>query len=173
MKEEKVTSKVITLASGEELEVCSPPLNAWDLAKRRYPIPKPPEVEEKVASGSTVIIQIVDDPDYLAEKEKITQLQKDLYDEVCALGSLRRVIVPDDFDAETEFGDIFRYADPDWKPREGRGGRKLDYIDHVFLTNTKDIMVVQEAMSELMGIDPEEVNSIQESFRDNLEGQTT
>lgn len=167
-----MNKKVITLANGDELEVFSPPLNAWDLVKKRYPEPEPPEVEEKVASGSTVTIQIVDDPNYLIEKERIAQLQNDLYQEVCALGALRRVVVPDGFDAGAEFGEVLQYADPDWQPREGPGGRKLDYIDYVLLTNTKDVMAVQIAMSELMGIDSKEVDSIQESFRDSLEGAT-
>lgn len=168
-----MTSKIITLANGDELEICSPPLNAWDLTKKRYPEPEPPIVEEKTASGGTISIQIVDDPEYLAEKERVAQLQNDLYQEVCSLGALRKVTVPDGFDAEAEFGEVMRYADPDWQPREGSGGRKLDYIDYVLLTNTKDIIAVQTAMSELMGIDPEEVDAIQKSFRDSMEGEAT
>lgn len=168
-----MNKKVITLANGDELEIFSPPLNAWDLTKKRYPEPEPPIMETETASGGTLQMAMVDDPGYLAEKERVAQLQNDLYQEVCTLGALRRIDIPDDFDAEEEFGETMRYADPDWQPREGSSGRKLDYIDYVLLTNTKDIMAVQTAMSELMGIDPGEVDAIQASFRDSVEGEAT
>jgi hypothetical protein len=162
--------KVVTLTTGEEIQVFAPPLNAWDLVKKRYPDPEPPIVEEKTASGSTIAIKIVDDPGYLAEKERVARLQSDLYQDVCALGALRKIVVPEGFDAEAEFGEIMRYADPDWQPREGKGGRKLDYIDYALLTNTKDVMAIQEAMTELMGVEPEEVEAVVASFPDQVEG---
>lgn len=162
--------KVITLTTGEEIQVFAPPLNAWDLVKKRYPDPEPPILEETTASGGTIQMAMVDSPDYLAEKERVAQLQSDLYQDICALGALRKVVVPEEFDVEVELGETMRYADPDWQPREGKGGRKLDYIDYVFLTNVKDVMAVQEAMTELMGVEPEEVEAVVASFPDQVEG---
>jgi hypothetical protein len=62
-------------------------------------------------------------------------------------------------------------ADPDWKPRTGKSGRKLDYIEWDLLGNPADAILVQEIRAQMMGIDMGAVDSIEASFRGKVEGE--
>lgn len=165
-------SKQVTLKDGIELTVYRPPTRLYSIAKRMYPEPEAPIVETKTASGSVMQMQIVDDPSYLKAKVDNDRLISDKLVELESLSALRDVEVPDDFDMMAEVGEVMQYADPDWKPREGEAGRKLDYIEWMLLADIDDANIVTIAIAELSGIDLEEITRVEESFRDNMEGQT-
>jgi len=114
---------------------------------------------------------MVDNPEYLRAKAENERLVTQKFAELENLSALRDVVVPDDFDVMVEIGEVMQYADPDWKPREGAAGRKLDYIEWVLLADIDDENTVAAALAELMGIDLEEVARIEESFRNQLEGE--
>ena len=162
-------SKTVKLTTGDEIIVFPPMSDIHDTCLKRYPDPDPPIVEEKTVSGSVIGVAIEDDPDYLKEKARMQAKRDKLFNELYTLSALRKVKVPDGWDAEEEFGEVKRYGDPDWQPREGAGGRKLDYIDFVFLTHMQDITAVQKAIADLTGIDTEAIDRIGDSFRGDVE----
>lgn len=86
------------------------------------------------------------------------------------LFSLKDVVVPDGFDADEQFGDEARYIDPEWKPRTGKLGVKLDYIEWVVLANSHDQNAVSTAMNQLLGLDQEVVEDVIDTFPGDVEG---
>jgi len=77
----------------------------------------------------------------------------------CALGASWRNCFP---------GRSPRY----WKPREGKVGRKLDYIQWTIMADVVNSMRVTDALRELAGIDMEEVARNLDSFPGEVEGET-
>lgn len=162
----------VELTTGQTVKVYSPPVTKLsDTLRVQYPDPDPPIVEEETATGSKVRMQIVTDPEYLREKERVENLRNEKLNELTLLSALRDEQPPDGF--YDEFRYLAELADPDWKPREGNYGAHLDYIEWVLLANVLDQTKVQRALAELSGIDLDAVSAIEESFRGNVEGETT
>jgi hypothetical protein len=105
-----------------------------------------------------------DDVDYLAEKARVEKQRDEAWQEAYTLAAMKKIRVPDDFDIEVEWGDELSYLDPNWKPRKGRGGRKLDYIEFVLLSDINNQILVAQKINEMMGIDEEVTDSIEDSF---------
>lgn len=165
--------KDITLSSGEQVRVYVPPsIKVSELLLKKYPDPEPPVVEEKTATGETIKMIIEDDPEYLAEKAAARKKRDDKLNELSALYAMRDVKVPEGWDIEAEQGELIRLADPDWKPREGSHGIKLDYIEWDLLGNSVDVLLMQETLAELSGINLEVIARIEAQFRGDVEGQT-
>lgn len=112
-------------------------------------------------------------PEYEAWRRACDAIDDERFTEANGLNflfALRDVDVPGDFDADTQFGDEARFIDPDWKPRTGKLGRKLDYIEWVVLANSHDQALVSSAMNQLIGIEPEVVADVKDTFPDNVAG---
>ena len=118
-------------------------------------------------------MRIDDDPAYLAELAAWNQLVNEKTDEYGSLFMFKDLEVPDGWDVEEAVGAEVRYLDPDWAPREGAMGRKLDYIQWDVLGDVMNAARVTTALRELSGIDLEEVEGNEASFRDNVEGPTS
>jgi hypothetical protein len=162
--------KEIELSDGRKVRVYPPRSIAMDqLLMRRYPDPQPPIVESETVGGGTIRMMIEDDPEYLRKKAEITELRSEKLEELSALDSLRDIKVPDDWSTES-FAYLALLADPDWQPREGKSGRKLDYIEWDLLGNPADTILVQEVRAQMMGIDMEVIDAIEASFRGDVEG---
>ena len=165
--------KDVTLVNGEVVRVYRPPTSRLMAeAEKLNPRPEPPMVREKTASGRDVVMRIDDDPDYL---QALAKWQDEIGQRVDEMGSLwifRDEVVPEDWSVEDEVGEEMRYFNPDWKPREGKIGRKLDWIEWHISGDGVDALHIQQALNEMTAIDMEEVEQIQGSFRDSLEGAT-
>ena len=156
----------ITLSSGFEIELYPPPVwKTWDLAAKKHPIPEPPVVSSETVTGETVSMTIDDDPAYLKSLADREDAMTDTLAELNMLFAMRDLEVPEDFSTEA-FADEMKYVDSDWAPREGKMGRKLDYIEYVLLAKTQDRMLVQGALNNFAAVDEEEVSRVRESFQD-------
>ena len=136
---------------------------------KKYPLPEIPIRELKTVAGETERIQIVDDPDYLAEKARIEVERDKERDEWYYLYALRDVKVPDNFDVEV-YRDLAVLENPDWQPRTDARGRKLDYLEWELLGDPSNYNRVQNALVQMMTVDEEVVELIEESFRSNVAG---
>lgn len=161
---------VVLLSDGQKVEICHVPPGMRDAIRAKYPMPSVPIIEEKTAAGTIIRMAMEDDPDYLAECASVQGKRDAAWNEAYTLAALKKLRVPDGFDVETEWGEELRYLNPEWRPREGRIGRKLDYIE--FGLSSKDMDLVSTKMNEMMGIDLGVVDSIEESFRRNIPEET-
>jgi RecA/RadA recombinase len=162
-------NNVVTLSTGQEIELCYIPSGLRDVINRRYPMPDAPIVETVTATGQTLKMAIEDDPGYLAERAKVEAQRNQAWNEAYTLAALKNVAVPDDFDMEAEWGEELRYLDPDWEPRTGKMGQKLDYIEFVLCANVNDMSVISDKINKMMGIDTEVIESIEDSFRSDIQ----
>lgn len=159
-------STEVELCNGDTITVYSPPAGKIrSLVEGKYPKPQKKVVTETTVSGGTTSMVIEDDPEYLCAMEEWGDLVTKETSELNSLFSLKDENPPEDFDIEAESGMLIRYTDPDWQPRTGDIGRKLDWIEWVLLGNPGDVLRVEKAMLEMMGIDIGEISSIEDSFR--------
>jgi len=165
--------KEVQLTDGRVVKVYRPP--SWQIMRiieKRYPEPEVPVVKETTKAGAEIVMRIVDDPDYLrahAEWERVTGEEAD---KLGSLFMLKAEQVPEDWDVEVEVGERVRLFDPDWQPREGAVGRKLDYIEWDIMGDPVNATRIRQTLLEMSSIDLEEVRAVQDSFRDQVEGET-
>lgn len=159
----------VTLSTGETIELCHIPPGLRDVINKRYPMPDVPIIEVKTATGETQKVAIEDDPEYLAKCTRVEGQRNQAWNEGYTIASLKNVIVPNDFDMEAEWGEELRYLDPDWQPREGKIGQKLDYIEFALCANINDMNAISDKINKMMGIDTEVIESIEDSFRSDIQ----
>lgn len=160
----------VELSTGVTVKVYAPPsIKLNQIVTKKYPDPDAPIRESKSISGDIIKMSFENDPEYLREKARIEALRMSEVGDLTMLFALKDVNVPEDFTLD-EIKDIVWLSDPEWKPREGTLGYKLDYIEWVVLANTGDMIKIQKALAELSGIDFDAVMAIEESFRHNVEG---
>lgn len=159
----------VTLSNEKTIELCHIPAGLKDVINKRYPMPNMPIIEVKTATGETQKVAIEDDPEYLAECIRVEAQRDQAWNDGYTLAALKKVIVPDDFDMEAEWGDECRYLDPDWQPRIGKMGQKLDYIEFDLCANINDLNLVSDGINKMMGIDTEVAESIEDSFPGDIQ----
>jgi hypothetical protein len=163
---------LVVFSDGTKVELSHIPPKLRDIVNTKYPLPEMPIVESKAVTGEmirmsmddVIRMSMDDDVDYLAEKARVEKQRDEAWQEAYTLAAMKKVKVPDGFDIMEEWGDELEYLDPDWKPRAGRIGRKLDYIEFVLLACLSDQLLVSEKINEMMGIDEEVTDSIEDSF---------
>ena len=166
--------KDVTLLDGQVVRVYRPPTRRIiDMVEKQNPRPQAPVVKEKTATGKEIVMRIDDDPAYLEALDKWNQLVNEKTDEMGSLFMFKDLVVPDEWSVEEAVGAEARFFDPDWAPREGEMGRKLDYIQWTVLGDVMNAARVTDALRELSGIDLEEVERNEASFRDQVEGPTS
>lgn len=162
----------IELVDGRMVRVYLPPTRQIIAnIERRHPRPQAPVVTERTATGKEISMRIDDDPAYLAEVERWESTTAEEIDQMGSLFMFKDEQVPDDWDVEAAVGEEVRYFDPEWKPREGPVGRKLDYIQWDILGDIVNSQRVTQAIAAMSGIDLGEVAANEASFRGSLEGQ--
>ena len=171
--------KDAVLLSIGEVRVYRPPtmkINRMVSAKYKYP-PQPTTTLEmyrgKGQPKESETILLVEGPEFDAWREECDAIDQARYTEINDnnyLYALKDVVVPDDFDAEADFGKFARRIDKAWKPREGEDGRVLDYLEWVVLGVGDDTVTVGDAMDELLGISQEVVDDVKESFPGDVAG---
>lgn len=140
-----------------------------------YPVPKPPIKTDKTATGKEISMEIIDDPEYLAEKERIETARTEKSAELNLLFAFRDLSVPAEWDGpDPAVIEVIQYADSSYTyvPRKGAQGRKLDYIEWCVLESPADQRRYTNALYALMGLDLDLTAQIEESFQDNVEGPT-
>lgn len=166
-----MVTKEITLSSGETVTVYPVPQKVYDLLVVKYPYPPIPIIEisgEDTATGEPMRMAKSSDPDYNRQCAEIDQRRMEEWGEVQFLWALRDVEVPDGWKPPLA---SIQYILPDWEPRQGEMGRKLDYIEWGLLQNPGDVTRVQRAINELGGIDEEVVKAIESTFPGAVEGE--
>lgn len=153
----------IKLRQGSTVRVRAIPSHLADAAMASVPIPTPPILEIRgTAPGSGVERrQNFSDPEYLA---KITEATRErnrlLYTFQYSWG----------VEAEIPESDSWKRAieeylpNIDWVP--GVQGMKADYIRYVLLQYKEDFEAVHNALDGIKPITREEVEAVQDSFRD-------
>jgi len=158
------------------VRVYSPPLGKIDAIIAKDPNLKLPEPEVEtlvLPSGKEVVSVKDDDPGYLREKKRVEELRDAKGRELMWLYALRKVEPPDDWDIESDMGDVIRYTDPEWSPRSDSAvGRKLDYIEWVVLVDGANVKAVNKVLNELAGISEEVAKQVEDSFPNTVEEET-
>jgi hypothetical protein len=138
--------------------------------KYKYP-PQPTSTVEmyrgKNEPKEKETILLVEGPEFDAWKGECDAIDAARFEEINDynyLYALKGVEVPDSFDVEGDIGDFARMIDESWKPRPGKNGRKLDYLEWVVLGTSDDSVAVSNAVDELMGISQEVVDDVKDSF---------
>jgi len=166
--------KEVELSSIGITRVYVPPtIRVSQIVERSHPLPEPPVVTEKAAAGKTITMVILDDPEYLRWKAEVQRERNQLRDELHVLFCLRDVAVPEGWEIDAEMRELILLGDPQWQPRSGANGRKLDYIEWLVLYDPADESKYITAVTELMGISQEDVALVEASFRDQVAGTTT
>ena len=159
---------------GRTVRVYRPPTRRIiENVRKRYPEPEPELVKEKGATGKEFVTALDKDPAYLAKHAAWIDLTNEEIDKMGSLFMLKDENPPDGWDVMAEVGDEVSYFDPDWKPREGKVGRKLDYIQWDIMGDLVHSQLITEALAELSGIDLEGVAANEASFRPEVEGETS
>jgi hypothetical protein len=160
--------KDIELTNGMTVRIYRPPYTRVHASVRmRYPEPEPPTVE--TVTGRSIPNPA--DPEYLERHAEWQEQYAQAVEDMRALFLFKDLPVPDGWDVESEVGAEMRYFDPDWKPREGPMGRKLDYIQWAVLGDVMNAKRVTDAEAEMSGIDLQEVAANEASFQDQVEGE--
>jgi len=166
----------VELTNGETVRVYrSPTQRILAMVEAKDPEPVVPIVTETNVTGRSISMSVPTDPDYVQALKEWNERKPGRDDEIEqleALFMLKDLKVPENWDIEVEVGEEARFFDPDWAPREGAMGRKLDYIQWVILGDSVNAYRIQNARAELSGIDMQEVQAVTASFRDQVEGST-
>ena len=164
----------VELTTGESVRVHSPPIGKIDVLLDRDPelkLPEPEVIEEELKSGKTVVMVKDDDPEYLKERRRVEALREEKGREMMWLFTLRDVSPPKDWDITEDLGDEIAFYDPGWKPREGKVGKKLDYIEWVILSDGANVTAINSALNELAGVSLEVASQVEDSFPGQVEGE--
>jgi hypothetical protein len=164
----------IELKSGMEVRVYLPPYSQIRAnVLKLHPEPKPPVITVTNVTGREISgPPIVDDPEYVAAWYAWNDIYQEKVSEGRALFMFKDVIVPEKWDVEATAGAEMRYINPEWAPREGEMGRKLDYIQWEILENLDDAKLIADTERELSGIPMDEVIANEASFPGQVEGET-
>jgi len=160
----------IELIDGRTVRLYRPPyMRIQENVRKRLPEPQPPVVTETTKAGKDITMTLKNDPDYLAAHEAWDRQFDEEVDKMGSLFMFKDEEVPEDWDVEAEVGAEMRYFDPDWAPREGPIGRKLDYIQWSILEIGDNVGLVTRTLAEMSGIDLREVAANEASFPDQVE----
>lgn len=160
--------KEVTLQSGEIVKVYPVPHFAVVAAQATVKLPTPPLATVKSAAGheEQYLDQSADSSAYQAyvrERAAAERAAADARTEFILLSALRDVVAP----ADDDWYELVEYAGI--KRREGKQGRRLDFIQYALLMPS-DATAVLNAVNELSYPSEERVAAKMESFRDNGSG---
>ena len=167
--------KEITLSTGETVFVATMPQKMGDILRKQYPDPPIPIKEDTshpTATDEPVFYEDAKDPEYLLEVATVTAQRNLKWGEGQLLFGLPHIKVPEGWEPPAE--DI-QYFDPDWQPRLGEKGRKIDYIEWELLKNPMDMTLFFMTINELTGVEEEleeAADAVEASFQGDLEGKS-
>lgn len=165
--------KEVELTTGRVVQVFIPSLSrAYALAAKKFPEPQPPVRSSPTAAGGEITMAIVDDPEYLEAHEKWEEDIQVASEEAILLLALKKEKPPEDFSLD-DIMDTILYFDPEFTPREGAVGLRLDWFEWDLLSNVADWAEVQRTIQNLLGIEEEVVDQTEESFPGDVEGEAS
>jgi len=146
------------------------PQKVYDVIRMRHPDPPVPILEsDKTATGEAMRYENPRDADYQLALRDAKQARQRAWAEAMFLFGLPEVVVPDEW-AGPPAAEL-AYLAPDWKPREGDQGRKLDYIEWELLRTPGDHAKVVDAINDLADVPEEAVDAVEATFRGDVEVQ--
>ncbi len=160
-------SKDVELTSGIVVRVVPVSQKAYDVIRMKHPDPPVPVLEaSKTATGEPFFVENLKDPEYQQALRDAQQLRMLEWAEAQYLFGLPDVEVPEGWKPPVE---ELAYIDPDWKPREGAAGRKLDYIEWELLRVLADYQRVNATINELSTVSEEATDAVEETFQSDME----
>lgn len=171
-KQNEITiTRQLKLSTGRVVTVYPVPQNVYSRLIKQFPYPPIPVTEvpgKDTATGEAMRLVRHKDPEYNRQCEEIDQVRMAHWSERQMLWGLRDEWPPEDWEAPTE---LLQYEDPNWQPRPGKFGQKLDWIELDLLAASGDMTRVINAINELAGVDEELTQAIEETFRGPLAGE--
>lgn len=166
MNDEYTVSTEIKLSSGRVLRLRAVPPYLLMEAGKRVIDPKPPiiEIESQIPGGGKTLFEDITNPEYKHALEESGIKRGHLYDEINWLYGLPDVVPPASDDWKIDLAD----ANPDIEWREGKRGRKLDYIQYVVVASQADLTRIRDKFSQLgeeTKTDEALMESVEDSFR--------
>ena len=160
-------TKQVTLSTGVTVTVAPVPQKVYDVIRMKYPDPPVPILEsDKTATGEAMRYENREDPDYLLALKEAERARQMAWAEAMFLFGLPDVEAPDDWQPPVA---KLAYFAPEWKPREGAEGRKLDYIEWELLRTLGDHAKVTAAINALAMVPEEAVDAIEDTFPGDVE----
>ena len=160
--------KTVTLRNGKTVSFrYVPPFLASKIAGK-IPDPDPPVIiiPSKLPGVKPSEEYNFQDPTYIKARLDSIRRRAELLNEFAWNYSIVGIEPPEDDEWKTKL-DIIEY-DPDFVWREGRIGRRLDWIQYVLLANPNDLGTVQKIVNEASSsFDEEEVTEAEDTFRDS------
>lgn len=168
-KKQHRSGKKIKLSTGVTVFVATVPQKLADILNTKYPDPKVPIVEDTAhptATGEPVMVEDRNDPQYRRELAETQRKRWAAWAEGQLLFGLPDVVVPEGWEPPT---DDIQYLDPDWEPKGGERGRKLDYLEWGLLSDPADWALFFATINELAGVSEEATDAVEETFPSDVE----
>ncbi len=156
----------VRTSTGALLRVSSPPDRLIQALWRKYPEPRVPMIERKDGTKTTLEPN-PDDPAYLQAREERVWLVNDGIERITFLKGVEIVELPEGvppFDKDDgwadEYEDLLGYPPP-----EKRTARYMEWLNYRIVPNSADMNLITEVIRELSGVDEEDIEAAEESFR--------
>jgi hypothetical protein len=160
-------TKEVKLSTGVTVTVASVPQKVYDVVRMKHPDPPVPTVQGDLM-GEAFRRENRDDAGYQQALRLVEQQRQMAWAEAMLLFGLPDVEVPDNW--QPPLCEL-AYIAPDWKPRDGQQGRKLDYIEWELLRNPLDHQKVIATINALAIVPEEAVDAIEDTFPGDVEVQ--
>ena len=163
-------TKEVKLSTGVVVTVHPVPQKIYDVIRMRHPDPGVPVLEDdRTATGEPMRYENRDDPTYKEALQEAGRARQTAWAEASLLFGLPDVEVPDGWEPPAE--ELEYLTGGQWEPRQGKTGRKLDYIEWDLLAVVGDYQRVQAAINQLAMVPEEAADAIEATFRSDLEVQ--
>ena len=162
----------VVLVGGRKVKIRALPPFIAISARSKVPLPDPPivEIASELPGGTTQRFLDEKNPEYLLALRKAEQAREEIYQDLIWAYGLPEVEPPEDDGWKREIEQLV----PDIPWKDGKIGRKIDYIKYVVISSQADANTVQVALHKLsLGITEEEVKAAEESFRSKVEGKVS
>ena len=162
-------TKQVTLSTGVTVTVAPVPQKVYDVIRMKHPDPPVPILgSDKTATGEVLKYENRKDPDWQQAMRDAEQARRIAWAEAMFLFGLPDVEAPDNWAPPVA---ELAYIAPEWKPREGDQGRKLDWIEWELLRTPGDHTLVIDAINDLAMIPDEAVDAVEDTFPGDVEVQ--
>lgn len=170
MEEYTVVGEV-KLSSGRVLRLRAVPPYLLMEAGKRIIDPKPPlvEIESQIPGGGKTFFEDATNPQYQQALLESQLKRGHLLDETNWLYGLPDVVPPEDDSWKDDILDAL----PGLEWRDGKRGRKLDYIQYVVVASQADLDRIRKKFNELgeeSQTDESLMESVEHSFRGDVQG---
>ena len=165
-----MNTKQVRLSTGDIVTVAPVPQKVYDVIRMKHPDPPVPVLEDdRTATGEPMRFENREDPGYKEALRKVERARQMAWAEAMLLFGLPEVQVPDGWQPPAE--ELEYLTGGQWSARQGDVGRKLDYIEWELLRVVADHQKVTAAINQLAMVSEEAAESIEATFRGDVEVQ--